>query len=119
MRRKTNDTLKTKPEHYDELVHSLPEKEREYDLSALDGATIIERAELLCKQIDAPDTRPIFDLDPGKSRILFLAALRNLKLGKISYAQLATMHILDSAIHTLHTDPYVYLPDFVIFSHQN
>lgn len=97
---------KTEANHYDELIRSLPEDERDDILDELNSHAIVSRAELLCSELASnKDLR----LNSEESRTLFLAALRNLKLGKITTAQLATMHILDSAIHTLYTDPVVYI----------
>lgn len=91
---------------YDELIRSLPEEEREDIIAELDSDPIITRANLLCTEL-ARNKAVGFNLD--ESRTLFLAALRNLKCKKISAAQLATLHILDSAIRTLYTKPMMYL----------
>ncbi|WP_115705708.1 ankyrin repeat domain-containing protein [Legionella sainthelensi] len=90
---------------YDELIRSIPAEEREDILAELDSRSIINRAELLCKELS---TNKRVGSNLEESRTLFLAALRNLKEKKISVNQLATLHILDSAIRTLYVNPMVY-----------
>lgn len=95
-----------KIEPYDELIRSIPINERREVIAELDNHLIIERAKLLCEEFSA---NKMVGLDLRESRTLFLAALRNLRDKKISVNQLATIHILDSAIRTLYTNPMVYL----------
>ncbi|KTC88190.1 hypothetical protein [Legionella cincinnatiensis] len=90
---------------YYELMLSLPAEEREYIITELDSDVVIERAQLLCKELSQDE---LVGLNIKESRILFLAALRNLREGKISVNQLATLHILDSAIRTLYVNPMIY-----------
>ncbi|WP_133130930.1 hypothetical protein [Legionella yabuuchiae] len=92
--------------HYDVLTHSLPKEEHDKIIEELSYEKIIKLAELLCEQLSRNEQDV---LDQDKSRDLFLAALKNLKLNKITAGQLATLHVLDSAIHTLYTNPLVYL----------
>lgn len=90
---------------YHELIRSIPAEEKEYIIAELDSSIVIERAKLLCEELSA---NKMVGLNLGESRTLFLAALRNLREKKISVNQLATIHILDSAIRTLYTNPMVY-----------
>jgi hypothetical protein len=90
---------------YDELVRSIPETEKSSVLRELNSDTIVRSAEKLKEQLDKLE---MVGLDLKGSRTLFLAALRGVKLKQISAAQLATLHILDSAIRTLYTNPMVY-----------
>src|SRR3990167_4278039 len=98
--------IKLKVNPYGELIRSLPENERDHVIDELDSRAIVNRAELLCSQLASNEAVGV-NLD--ESRTLFLAGLRNLKLGKITAAQLASMHFFDSAIRTLYTNPFVYL----------
>ncbi len=90
---------------YDELIRSLPAEERQNIIAELDNGFIIGRAKLLCQELSA---NKMVGLTLEESRILFLAALRNLREKKISVNQLATLHIIDSAIRTLYVNPMVY-----------
>jgi|GEM_PF-2125120 len=92
--------------HYDVLTRSLPKEEHDEIVEELSYEKIIKLAELLCEQLSR-NKQVVLDQD--KSRDLFLAALRNLKINKITAEQLATLHVLDSAIHTLYTNPLVYV----------
>lgn len=91
---------------YDELIRSIPETERASVLKALDSDVIAKRADQLKQQLFTLQT---VGQNLSESRTLFLAALRGVKLKQISAAQLATLHILDSAIRTLYTNPMMYL----------
>ncbi|WP_176713829.1 ankyrin repeat domain-containing protein [Legionella jamestowniensis] len=91
--------------YYDELVKSIPEEDRASVLSELESLPIRQRAEKLDKELAANEW---IGLDVSESYTLFLAALRNLKSGKITAAQLASLHLFDSAIRTLYIDPLVY-----------
>ncbi|KTD56769.1 hypothetical protein Lsan_2929 [Legionella santicrucis] len=86
-------------------MRSLPAEEREYIITELDSNVVIERARLLCKELSKNE---MVGLNLEESRILFLAALRNLKENKISVNQLATLHIIDSEIRTLYVNPMIY-----------
>src|SRR3990167_7815338 len=92
---------------YEELIRSLPHDEHTDILFGLNSRAVVERAELLCSELVSNDHTIGLKLD--ESRTLFLAALRNLKFGKITAAQLATLHIFDSAVRTLYTQPCMYL----------
>ena len=95
-----------KMDYYDELIRSLPKNERNHIITELNSRKVIRRAELLETELTTDKhVRP----NLNESRVLFLAALRNLKLGKITIGQLATMHLLDSAIRTLYKNPFTYL----------
>lgn len=95
--------LVTKP--YDVLVRSIPIEEKQTILAELDSNLVIQRANLLCEELARNDR---IGTNQEESRTVFLAALRNLKENKITINQLATLHILDSAIRTLYTDPISY-----------
>ncbi|MGQ3890228.1 hypothetical protein ACQUW5_14530 [Legionella sp. CNM-1927-20] len=97
--------MKLEIDSYGELIQSLPAKVRKIIINELDNRPIIERAELLCKELSG---HAMVGLNLEESRTLFLAALRNLRDKKISVNQLATLHILDSAIRTLYVSPMVY-----------
>ncbi len=88
--------------HFDELIRSLPEKEREVVIAELSSDKVARRLKSLRHDL-------ALDKFVGgnllKSRRLFLAALEGLRLGQITYAQLASLHITDSAIHTFAVGP--------------
>ncbi len=93
-------------EPYNELIRSIPETERLTVLWELESTSITQRAKRLQEELITGKT---VGTDLKESRAVFLAALRSLKLKQISEAQLASIHILDSAIRTLYTNPMVYL----------
>ncbi len=88
---------------YNELIQSLPEAEKEEINKELDSEAVGQRAILLSQQLAKNEY-----FDKKDSRILLLAALKNFKNGFISAAQLASLHLLDSAIHTFYINPVVY-----------
>ncbi|WP_419421231.1 hypothetical protein ACNVED_15285 (plasmid) [Legionella sp. D16C41] len=90
---------------YNELIQSLPAKVRQNISNELDSRLVTKRAEKLCQELSE---NTIVGVNLEESRTLFLAALRNLRDKKISVNQLATLHILDSAIRTLYVSPMVY-----------
>lgn len=90
---------------YAELVRSIPERERDSVLKELEDDLIIRRSEELKDELDK---LMLIGLNLTESRILFLAALRGVKMKQISAAQLATLHLLDSAIRTLYIKPTIY-----------
>lgn len=96
----------TELEPYEELIRSIPEAERDSVIRELDSNPVVRRAELLCEELTS---QKMIGTKLDESRTLFLAALRNLREKKISVAQLSSLHILDSAIRTLYTNPMVYL----------
>jgi hypothetical protein len=91
---------------YEELVHSIPLQERGAILDELESNEIIERANTLRDDLAS---NKLMKLDPSESRLILLAALRNLKYKQITPAQLASLHLFDSALHTLYLNPAVYL----------
>lgn len=94
-------------DYYAEIIRSIPEDERDTILSELDNNREIRaRAEKLLRELSRSD---LIGLNLDESRTLFLAALKNLKESKITVAQFASIHILDSAIRTLYTQPMVHL----------
>ncbi|STX52338.1 Uncharacterised protein [Legionella busanensis] len=97
--------MKLEIDSYSELIQSLPAKLRKDIINELDTRLIVQRAELLCKELSE---NAMVGLNLEESRTLFLAALRNLRDKKISVNQLATLHILDSAIRTLNVSPMIY-----------
>lgn len=90
--------------YYQELYASIPETEKDLISSELASDAIVALTEQLKNKL--ANSKIIFEL--SDSRNLFLAALRGVKHKQISIAQLATLHILDSAIRTLYTNPAVY-----------
>ncbi|GEM_PF-5827432 len=99
-------------DYYAEIIRSIPLDEKETVLYELDNSREVQvRAEKLLQELSQNEA---VGANLGESRTLFLAALKNLKEGKISVAQFASIHTLDSAIRTLYTHPTVYLIyDFV------
>ncbi len=91
---------------YNELTHAIPPGEREEVIAELERLDVIERARRLVAQLAAGD---IVGTDMAESRLLFLAALRALRDKQISVNQLASLHILDSAIRTLYVNPMMYM----------
>ncbi|CAM2786629.1 hypothetical protein [Legionella worsleiensis] len=89
-----------------ELILSLPESERAGVLEELEHDAVVQRTKRL---VDELATGVINEFEIPESRTLFLAALRGVKLKQISAAELATLHIFDSAIRTLYISPRVYL----------
>lgn len=92
--------------YYDELVRSIPETIRESVLRELDSEVVAERTEKLQAELNL---HQMGGVELAESRTLFLAALRGVQLKKIPVETLATLHILDSAIRTLYTNPMIYL----------
>ncbi|BCA96257.1 hypothetical protein TUM19329_26180 [Legionella antarctica] len=92
--------------YYEELVKSIPGKDRDSLFNELESLSIRQRAEKLCEELASEQC---VGLDVSESRTMFLAALRNLKYGKMTAAQLASLHLFDAAIHTLYINPIVYL----------
>lgn len=88
-----------------ELFRSIPEDEREAIMQELQSEKIAKYAQTLQEELEESQTS-IYATK--KSRTLFLTALRCVKYKKISVAELASIHILDSAIHTLYTNPMVF-----------
>ncbi|MDX2345317.1 MAG: hypothetical protein QNK11_00385 [Legionella sp.] len=93
---------------YDELLRSIPEAEKASVLSELDSDIVARRAEILLTELSTEKkterlTATLVGLQLEQSRLLFLAALRNVRDNQISSPQLASLHILDSAIRTLYT----------------
>lgn len=91
--------------YYDELIASIPEPEKASLLSELNNSIITSRLERLIHELYNLEMVGINEVD---TRTLFLAALRGVKTNQISAAQLATLHVVDSAIRTLYTNPMVY-----------
>ena len=91
---------------YAELVRSIPDSERSTVLSSLEDSDIVSKSARLRAQLDAGE---IVGANLDESRLVFLSALRGLKHGEISANQLASLHILDSAIRTLYVNPVLYL----------
>ena len=90
---------------YNELIRSLPDDERDTILAELCTPEMVKQAQLLFE--DLTIDKPIAPTDGSRNQLL--AALLNFKLNKISIAQLATMHIFDSAVRTLNAEPISYL----------
>lgn len=99
----TRRTLDTTP--WEVLIRSIPVKEKQTILAELDSPLITQRAHLLCEELAG---NQMIGTELDESRTLFLAALRNVKDHKITINQLATLHILDSAIRTLYINPMSY-----------
>lgn len=93
-------------EGYWELIQSLPSDEKQRVLEELESPEIIERAKKLEQEL-AQNVMTCADLDA--TRVMFLAALLCLQQNKITKNQLATLHLVDSAIRTLYTSPLTYL----------
>lgn len=94
-----------------ELLRSIPENERQEIMQELESEQIAEYARTLQEELEESQTS-IYATK--KSRTLFITALRCVKDKKISVAELASIHILDSAIHTLYTNPMAfYIHKFV------
>lgn len=91
---------------YMDLINSLPEGEREMVLSELETSRVKERADRLVRQIASQE---MLFRDMSSTREMFLAALLCVRDNRLTKNQLATMHIHDSAIRTLYTNPAVYL----------
>ena len=98
-------TKKLELDPYEELIRSIPEDERHDVINELNSDCVIARAQRLCTQLSNNER---VGLNVDESRTLFLAALRNVRDKKISANQLATLHILDSAIRTLYVNPMMY-----------
>ena len=93
-------------ELYEELINSIPVEERACIVNELDSPAIILRAKKLKEELAGA---VLLEMNPQESRALFLAASRLVRDKQISMAQLASIHILDSAIHTLLINPSAYL----------
>ncbi|MFT4059355.1 MAG: hypothetical protein QM652_07385 [Legionella sp.] len=91
-------------ELYAELIESIPREERSHLIAELDSEIITARAIELQEQLSKAEM--VVNID--ESRTLFLAACKSVRDRKISMAQLASIHILDSAIRTLYINPMVY-----------
>ena len=75
-------------------------------LEELESEEIIEKARILLSHIE---TNQMVADRLNDTRERFLAALLLLRENKITTGQLASLHIIDSAIRTLYTDPMIYL----------
>lgn len=96
----------TQQEFYDELIRSIsPDEKPGVEEELAKDVLLAKRAEVLCQEL-AENKR--FNFPLNESRNVFLAALLCLSQNKISAAQLASLHILDSAIRTLYINPMVY-----------
>ena len=93
-------------EGYWPLIQSLPHDEQPKILAELELPDIIERAQKLEKELASNE---MFYDDLDATRTMFLAALLCLQQEKITKNQLASLHLLDSAIRTLYISPYSYL----------
>lgn len=100
---------------YWELIQSLPSRERENILNELESPRIIAKAEQLEQKL-AKDIMNCAQLDTPRD--MFLAALLCLQQNKISKNQLATLHLVDSAIRTLYTSPCCYLIHSYVKDHK-
>src|SRR5262249_21711950 len=81
-----------------ELKRSIPKEEKEAIRRELTAPKVIARAQQLETELTHFKS---LGIDWSDSREVFLAALRNVHLKKISVAQLASLHMLDSAKHAL------------------
>lgn len=84
---------------YWQLLHSLPQAQRTSILDELKTAQVIETANNLKNELWANGYNNAW---LNNSRINFLAALLCVQQNSISINQLATIHLLDSALHTLY-----------------
>ncbi len=86
-------------DHYNEIISSLPLEEKDDALKQMaEDREVQLRAEKLSQQIADGDY-----IDPGMEdgRTLLLSSLKLLQEGSISVAELASIHLLDSAVRTL------------------
>ncbi|TAL64897.1 MAG: hypothetical protein EPN84_02535, partial [Legionella sp.] len=90
---------------YWQLVKSLNPELREETLAELKTPEVISRANELGQEL----ARNEYVRNDSTTRITFLAALLSLQRNTITVNQLATLHLLDSAIRTLYTSPLFYL----------
>lgn len=91
---------------YWDLINSLAPDERKQILAELETPQIIARAQRLKSQLAQNE---VTYQELNTTREMFLAALLLLQRNEISKNQLASLHLVDSAIRTLYTDPYGYL----------
>lgn len=101
-------------EGYWQLIQSLPVNDRRKILAELKSSQVIERAKKLTDEL-AGNYSVCTNLN--NTRLTFLAALLCVQQNKIAINQLATLHLLDSAIRTLYVAPCSYL--IYKFRHEN
>lgn len=84
---------------YWQLLHSLPQAQRESILDELKTAQLIDIANYLENELCLNGYNHEW---LNNSRTIFLAALLCVQRNSISINQLATVHLIDSALHTLY-----------------
>lgn len=94
-------------EGYWKLIGSLTPLERKEVLKELELPEVIRRAISLEKQFAK---NSLIISKPAEARETFLAALLCLQQNRITIHQLATLHLLDSAVRTLYTHSVAFVP---------
>ncbi|MDF1758892.1 MAG: hypothetical protein P1U74_11460 [Legionellaceae bacterium] len=89
------------------LLNSLSKSEKEQTLKDMESQSVVKRSAKLPR--DLKDHSNIISSNHKESRTTFLAALRCLREKKITVNQLASLHIVDSAVRTLYTAPISYM----------
>ncbi|MDF1655712.1 MAG: hypothetical protein P1U34_11430 [Coxiellaceae bacterium] len=86
-------------DYYNEIVGSLPSDERAHALNQIDSdSDVNRRSDRLSQQVAEGE---FINPDKEDGRTLLLSSLKLLKEGRVSVAELASIHMLDSAVRTL------------------
>jgi len=102
--------------YYNELISSITEAEKPILLNELDSTLVTTRAEKLQEELSKLEMVVVTEKD---TRTLFLAALRGVKKNQISAAQLATLHVIDSAVQSLYFNPIMFIIHKYVDSEEN